>query len=263
MSARKAKEAYLRKHGGLRTSKEDMSASERTSASGYSSTDEPSSPRIATKKKENSNDPISPSWSQKRKQNYLSRATGERTPREPEIPEQLAVSLAAVSFAAKLKAGVNKNKDGGDDKPLSWRQKRAESYKLRHGVPKTPMEELAVSTSAVLFAARLKKRASAAKEGGAAGGVVLMTGDGAQATDAAVAKAKRENNGELSWTQKRKEAFLRKYGRQAKDEPEHTDVAVSAVAFAAKLKARQAAAKAASGAGGAAGGGGEEVVHLS
>ena len=51
--------------------------------------------------------------------------------------------------------------------------------------------------------------------------------------------------GELSWTAKRKQAYLRKYGRERKEAAAQADVAVSAVVFGAKLKRLSTAAKAA------------------
>ena len=53
---------------------------------------------------------------------------------------------------------------------------------------------------------------------------------------ATTARSRRE--GEVSWTQRRKQAFLRKYGRQRKEETTTPDVAVSAVVFAARLRNR-------------------------
>ena len=243
MSARKAKEAYLRRHGqGKRLSHEDSNYS---SAGGYSSTEEvepptgnmpttPRSPRSPT-------EPKSESWAQRRKQHVLHRAMGERSPRE--ISESLAASLAAVQFAAKLKESVKAKK--AESGELSWKQKRAQHYKLTHGVPRAPIEDLAVSTTAVLFAARLKKKIAGGASKATEGDVVLTSGgEGAQE---AATKPKRPSTGEKTWTQLRKEAFMRKYGRQRKEEVTAPDVAVSAVQFAAKLRARQAATAASKG----------------
>ena len=277
MSTKRAKEAYLRKHGlGRRTSKEDLNYS---STGGYSSTEEdkPSSTSVPGSPTKKSSEQ---SWAQKRKDSVLARATGERTPRAAvETPsEQLGVALKASIFTAKLKESVRKTK--GEEAPLSWSQKRAEAFKRTHGVPKAPIEELKVSTTAILFAAKLKRLAGAAAAGatpggggtggmgggtggmgGGAGGVVLTVGDGpvqpelARAAEARAAEvqnsvrtrreSREEAKGEqLSWTQRRKEAYLRKYGKKG-EEPMQPDVAVSAITFAAKLKARKAASDAA------------------
>ena len=50
--------------------------------------------------------------------------------------------------------------------------------------------------------------------------------------------------GEKSWTQKRKESYRKRYGRERAESVAQADVAVTAVKFYAKLKARSAAAAA-------------------
>lgn len=240
MSARKAKEAYLRKHG-LGTPR-SRSASQEGYSTGYSSTEDeglsPGKPTTPTAKAASAGDK---SWSQKRKENLLARASGVR--REPDA---LEVSLTAVSFAAKLKESLKKKAEAKDASEkayseLTWREKRARNYGLAHGVPVKPPESDVALTS-ILFAAKLRMRvAGRVAEGD---GVVLTSGDVEQAA-AAKPKPKRPP-GELSWKQQRKEAYLRKYGMRRVEETTSADVAISSIMFAAKLRKKAGESAAAS-----------------
>ena len=84
---------------------------------------------------------------------------------------------------------------------------------------------------AVAFASKLKARASRAKD------------EDAMASTAPTRPASARSEGELSWTQKRKQAYLRKYGRQRETAVDQADVSVTAVVFVSKLnRLRKAAA---------------------
>jgi len=100
-----------------------------------------------------------------------------------------------------------------------------------NAVPKKQVEVTALS---LLFAAKLKMRGKAAKQSD----VVLTTGE-------ENAAKKAPPSGEVSWTTKRKEAYLKRYGRQRLEETTAPDVGMSAVAFAARLKSKRASSAAA------------------
>lgn len=154
----------------------------------------------------------------------LARATGARVPREAD--KELHVTLAAVQFAGKLKKAAAEKKLGEE----TWKEKRMHAYQVTHGVSAVPMEPVDVALGAVLFAAKLRKRVSESEA------AVLRE------REAIAAKARRAAAGEVSWTQRRKEAYLRKYGRTRSEETTKPDVAVSAIAFASKLRLRSAGA---------------------
>ena len=116
---------------------------------------------------------------------------------------------------------------------LSWTAKRKEAYLRKYGREREEVVPSAdVAVSAVAFVGRLKTRA--------------MANDAAAKSNAPTQPASPGRN-ELSWTQKRKQMYLRKYGRQRETEVATPDVAVSAVVFGAKLKrlARETKAQAA------------------
>ena len=224
MSTKKAKEAYLRKHGQGRTRSDGSGY-----ASGYSSTeDEPLA--SARERPLSERDEAGKSWAQRRKENLLARASGCRSPR---AADPLGVSLAAVQFAAKLKEGVKKKKEGGEP---SWKEKRRISFEKRHGVK--PSEPVGVALTSVLFAAKLRRRAAGNASNSAGAASVEDISDPQMAAEEGATTARSRREGEVSWTQRRKQAFLRKYGRQRKEETTTPDVAVSAVVFAARLRNR-------------------------
>ena len=66
-----------------------------------------------------------------------------------------------------------------------------------------------------------------------------------QEGDGSIDGASRSKSMEKSWTLKRKEAYLKRYGRRAPDTPPAPDTAVTAVGFVGALKARAAATRAA------------------
>ena len=239
MSTKKAKEAYLRKHGQGRTRSDGSGYG--SAGSGYGSGHCSSEDELPAGGRERSisteRDEAGKSWAQRRKENLLARASGCRSPR---AADPLGISLAAVQFAAKLKEGVKKKKESGEP---TWKEKRRISFEKRHGV--RPTEPVGVALTSVLFATRLRRRAAGNASNGVSAGNVAASvevdiSDPQMAAEegATTARSRREGTGEVSWTQRRKDAFLRKYGRQRKGDTTTPDVAVSAVAFAARLRNR-------------------------
>jgi len=215
--SKKAKEAYLRKNGiKPRASHEGYS-------SGYGSTEDEGRSQPASPKNRAEGEK---SWAQKRKENVLARATGSRSPREP---EPLQVSLTAVQFAAKLKEGVKKSRE-----EPSWKEKRMHAYLATNGAASRPTTAADVAFSSVLFAAKLRARVV----GAALAPDATSEMAAALATAAAAKREARAASGELSWTEKRKQVFLAKYGRQRHESTPNTDVAISAVAFIGRLQQR-------------------------
>jgi hypothetical protein len=222
------------------------------------------------------------SWAQKRKDNLLARSGGRPSKEALDSPPNVALgaSLKAVAFATKLKKHVNEKKKaageetwqerraarylathGGprtdrtrslieDDNPVgasprsprsrsasagqpgqpekSWTQRRKESYLRKYGFDRA--EKVAgpdVAVTALSFVSKLKRRSQVGIKS-------LIEEPPAPAAARLGASSPRE----LTWTQKRKEAYLRKYGRQRIEAAAQSDVAVSAVKFASKLKLR-------------------------
>jgi hypothetical protein len=220
MSAAKRKEVYLRKHGlsprSPRSSRElisDPAAS--LPESGETS---PRSPAAATNNR--ANGPQQQSWASKRKEHVLARAGVPRAP-----PTQADVAVTAVKFAAKLKM-----RSAGEK---SWQEKRKEAYLATHNA-KRPEAQFRIAAKSLVFASKMLK---------------TVRNDGSEGADHASGSApqlsRQKSAGEKSWTQKRKEAYLKRYGRRPPDEPPATDTAVTAVAFAGALKARAESTRAA------------------
>ena len=222
MKARK--EAYLRKHGlgSPRPSKEEI----------VTASDSESSPKPAKSQADGEK-----SWAQKRKEHMLARASGVpvRT-----ASDDVDVAMAAVKFAAKLKVGAQ---------GPSWKQKRKDAYLATHNA-KRPEKQVRVAVKSVVFAQRLLKLRNAAGAAAAAGQEVDPLEAGIGGTDS-LPSPRRKPPGEKTWTQKRKETYLKRYARQPSNDPPEADVAVSAVHFAAALKARRSAAADAVGGGSA------------
>ena len=149
------------------------------------------------------------SWSEKRMHAYLS-TRGVRSSHDAVEPEPVAPVPSPRSPRAP-----------GD---VSWTQKRKEIHLRKYGYERSEAVSAAdVAVSAVKFVARLKGRVNAGTEGAAR-------------LDSAAPTRPASRGSEKSWKQLRKEAYLRKYGRERQGETTQADVAVSAVSFAAKLK---------------------------
>ena len=215
-----SKEAYLRKHGGGRP---------RTN-----SHEEPTSPPTSPRSPVSREASGELSWAQKRKESLQKRA-GMASPRNSE----LQTAKLAVQFAAKLKIQAQKKKEMEEKTGVheeSWKERRMKAFMATHNGRK-PDAEMKVSATAVLFAAKLKLRA---KNTSALADISDADTAHAGLSGPPTPKAKKKDPNAKSWTQLRKEAFMKKYGRQRKEEAASTDVAVSAVKFAAKLKQRVA-----------------------
>ena len=129
--------------------------------------------------------------------------------------------------------------------------KRKAAIKARAGgVPLSPRANVDVTLLATKFAAKLKMRVKERKEPSAAtrhmDAVLAKRGvpraqrpsyEPTEARDTPTTPTSKSPR-EQSWTAKRKEAYLRKYGFEREDAVTNPDVAVSAVAFVSKLKSR-------------------------
>lgn len=183
-------------------------------------------------------------------------------------------SLVAVQFAAKLKQQVKKSAAGptwqerkkasflathGDRdhgprsarnsreelEPVqarsprsprgeSWTQLRKDAYLRKYGFAREqPVTQPDVAVSALSFVAKLKNKTKTKLEAEAA----------EKASSAPTRSASQSPRDQMTWTQKRKEAYLRKYGKARLEAAAPTDVAVTAVVFASRLQKRATAAK--------------------
>jgi len=171
------------------------------------------------------------SWSQKRKEHVIARAKGLK-PTEPEI------AVTAISFISKLKLGAAQSTrekparlsfaEKKETNSLSWKEKRMSAFLATRG-ERSSHDSLRDSREE-------PGSLDASFPDEAVGGGEL----GRSVTDAE-GRSPRSSLGsqrEKSWTARRKEAYLKKYGF-ARDTPvEATDVAVSSVAFVTKLRQR-------------------------
>jgi hypothetical protein len=87
----------------------------------------------------------------------------------------------------------------------------------------------------VKFFVKLKSKAAAQQSAATDGSAAA---DGSAASTAPTRPASTRKPGELTWTQKRKEAYLRKYGKVRLEETTQADIAVTALSFASKLKVK-------------------------
>ena len=132
-----------------------------------------------------------------------------------------------------------------------WARRKEVYLSTHNAVPK----QLDVTVTSVLFANRLlrRRREALAAPGDAAPEV---DGHSANSTDAdaeAAQRPRRSSHGEKSWSQQRKDAYLRKYGRPREKDVADADVAVTAVVFASRLMRRSQGGAPASAGGASAG----------
>ena len=247
MSASKRKEVYLRKHGlSPRTPRESHELSEPLGHELLRT--EPPTGGIEECKSPMAAESHEKSWAAKRKEHLLHRAGVARD------PAPIDVAATAVHFAAKLKLQAQAAKEAARAKGIkSWQEKRKEAFMATHGGK--PTQDLRVAVKTVIFANRLlAKRRDASSAAAALHGVEpLERGPPSSSTSSATGgetssrgsnrAAGTKSAAEKSWTQRRKETYLKRYGRERPSGPAPADTAVTAVAIAAMLKVRANAAK--------------------
>ena len=214
----KRAQAFLATHGGPRSpraSVEDMTQPKL------------SSPRA----------PGELSWTEKRKEAYRRKYGLERT-------EAAASTDVTISAGARLADSPTISVGGA---PITVRRARRISPPLPVAhiyVPCTSAFARAVGSHmfpvcwlpfacrplAVKFFVKLKSKAAAAQQ-------QAGTEDAPPST-APTRPASARKPGELTWTQKRKEAYLRKYGKARLENTTQADIAVTALSFASKLKVK-------------------------
>mmetsp|Transcript_34424 Transcript_34424/g.90595 ORF Transcript_34424/g.90595 Transcript_34424/m.90595 type:complete len:263 (-) Transcript_34424:163-951(-) len=202
------KAAYMRKHG-----MRPHSGKEHSEAANASSGDEqPKSPRSVAAEPHPHGEHVL-SWKQKRAQHVLERAggggrsrrnsaesfegEGEKSENHLQPPSPAQQQLAVTMTAVNFTAKL---------RTKTWLDRRKEAFLAPH-------------------ADRTERRSAEAEAAAAA------------TAAAAAADTPRASPREKSWTQKRKETYLKRYGR-VPVEPPPPDVAITAIAFAAALKRR-------------------------
>ena len=247
MSA-KRKEVYLRKHGltprSPRSSSEDLSGELSGELSGGSSSSAVPSRSPSTLRPPSAGQ--QQSWASKRKEHLLHRAGVARVPAAP-----MDVAATAVHFAAKLRLQAARAKG-----VKSWQEKRKEAFMATHGV--RPEQKMRVAVKSVIFANRMltkQRRASADADADASTHGVdplergppsssTSSATGGETTGVETPRGGSKLPAEKSWTQRRKETYLKRYGYKRPVDPPPTDTAVTAVAIAAMLKVRAQTVKA-------------------
>ena len=169
-------------------------------------------------------------WQQKRAQ-HMERRLGV-TPRpsyeETEPASSLDVAISAVKETNKL----------GEK---TWKQRRKEVHLITHSVALAPANE-DPSTFAQQFEAAVADalRSPRSPRGETVSAFAHeLKGAVAFSLELEAEVAARTPRGEKSWTQKRKDSFLKRYGR-VQAGPPSTDVALSAISFVTTLKTRTA-----------------------
>lgn len=207
MSTKARKEAYLRRHN-LRSPRPSVEVCEGEEAVAA----DLKVAVVAQAKPKSHGGEGERSWLEKRKDHVLHRRISREAPPPP-------VAIAASPDVTPARVSPRAAEP-------SWAQKRKEHLLKRAGAAPAGFD---VALTAVQFAARLKLGASNAAAAAAATGEA--TGS-PPSEPSSTASSPREK----SWAQRRKESYLARYARAP---PAQAQVAVSAVAFAVKLK-RQA-----------------------
>jgi len=175
-------------------------------------------------------------WAQKRKENLIARAQGKRSE-----SKDAEITITAVTFATKLQLRAKMNRleaeSGTSNSSIeeSWLDKRKKNYLARHDTRPKPSE---VSLQAMMFASKLQHRARRSRGLREESEKEEMTGRGAAQLEQLPSKPFPPT--EKSWQQKRKETYLARKANVRREQPTQADIAVTAIAFAAKLRARNA-----------------------
>jgi hypothetical protein len=195
MSSKKVKEAYLRKHNltprGPRPSSEELDLPE------------PASPRSPGRTEGAT---PSKSWAAKRKEHVLARAGLARP------ATQADVAVTAVQFAVKLRMRTAAK----DPNEKSWQQRRREVFLATHAA-KPPDAQVRVAAKSLMFANRMLKSLRKGQPTGESDEqldpeLAALGAGGSSSPRARPASAAKEK----TWTQLRKESYLKRYGRQLK-----------------------------------------------
>jgi hypothetical protein len=173
-------------------------------------------------------------WQQKRAQ-HMERRLGV-TPR-PSYEETEPDKEPASSLDVAISAVKETNKLG----EKTWKQRRKEVYLITHSVALAPVND-DPSTFAQQFEAAVADalRSPRSKRGETVSAFANELMEAVAFSHELEAEvAARTPRGEKSWTQKRKDSFLKRYGR-VQAGPPSTDVALSAISFVTALKTRTA-----------------------
>lgn len=216
------KDAVLRKAGGAA----------RVPAPHVEAAPPPPKPSLPTGEKKEE------SWSQKRAQHFLATHGGPRTPRASK--EDLGSTDTSATSSGSPRSPRSPRGAG----ELSWTEQRKEAYRRKYGIVRPEaVAATDVTVSAVKFFVKLKTKAAAASSAEAAGDGSAKGSSDVTAAEEPKRPSSARKPGELTWTQKRKEAYLRKYGHARLGATTDADVAVTALSFTSKLKLRAKKAK--------------------
>jgi len=128
---------------------------------------------------------------------------------------------------------VEKKPSGEGQKTFAQKRKENLLSRARGGRPR----EVDVAVTAVLFASKLRQRSKAENPPSTPQVFSPLSTPTPRDEGGLVPKKKERGEGEKTWKEKRKDAFLRTHSGTP---PKEAEVAVAALAFASKLKARSA-----------------------